>query len=299
MKPDFIGIGFQKSGTSWLFNQLRSHPEFWLPYRKEFHYFDRNIKYPSPNFFAQKHFIPRLFNAHFRKLLRRDVVNPLKNKDYDRALWSLKFYCYTINDKWYLSQFNKTEKLTGEYTPSYSILDIEDIQKIYKLLPNVKLITLIRDPIERAWSAYRFYNHGKPIDFESCIAFFDSPLQESRNSYSQSLSNYKSIFPKNHLFLGFYDALVEQPKTLINGVVKFIGAKSDLLNKKKLYTRINKSPEQEMPIEIYNHLKHKYFIEIKTLSESFSGYCNRWYLNHYSTETQSNSMNPNPAYIIL
>lgn len=299
MKPDFLGIGFQKSGTSWLFNQLRSHPEFWLPYRKEFHYFDRNIKYPSPNFFAQKHFIPRLFNEHFRKLLRRDVVNPLKNKNYRRALWSIKFYCSTISDEWYLSQFNKTHKLTGEYTPSYSILDIEDIQKIYKLLPHVKLIALLRDPIERAWSAYRFYNRGQPIDFVYCIAFFNSPLQESRNSYSQSLSNYKSIFPKNHLFLGFYDAIVEQPKTLIDGVVNFIGAEIDLINEESIDKKINASPKQLMPEDIYSYLKQKYFSEIATLSEAYGGYCNQWFLKHYSTETQATSSKTYPAYIIL
>jgi hypothetical protein len=299
MKPDFLGIGFQKSGTTWLFSQLRSHPEFCVPYRKEFHYFDRNPKYPSPNFIANKFFLLRMFNPDFRKHLKRDIFLPLKHKDFSKTNWALNFYLRTINDNWYLSQFNKTQKLTGEFTPSYSILGIEDIQKIYKLLPNVKLIALLRDPIDRAWSAYRFYNKGNALTINHAISFFESPLQESRNSYSQSIQNYQSVFPPESLFLGFYDSITEQPETLINGVVKFIGAKSDLLNKKKLYNRINKSPEQEMPIEIYNYLKDKYFLEIKALSESFGGYCNRWYLNHYSSENQLHTIAPNPAYLIL
>src|SRR5438270_8769299 len=39
--PDFCCIGAQKAGTGWLYEQLRSHPDFWMPPMKELHYFDR------------------------------------------------------------------------------------------------------------------------------------------------------------------------------------------------------------------------------------------------------------------
>src|SRR6185295_12624998 len=39
--PDFLCIGAQKAGTGWLYEQLRSHPGFWMPPMKELHYFDR------------------------------------------------------------------------------------------------------------------------------------------------------------------------------------------------------------------------------------------------------------------
>jgi len=39
--PDFCCIGAQKAGTGWLYEQLRSHPDFWMPPLKELHYFDR------------------------------------------------------------------------------------------------------------------------------------------------------------------------------------------------------------------------------------------------------------------
>ena len=38
--PDFLGVGMQKAGTSWLYEQLRNHPDAWLPKRKELHFFD-------------------------------------------------------------------------------------------------------------------------------------------------------------------------------------------------------------------------------------------------------------------
>ncbi|MBP8646382.1 MAG: sulfotransferase [Syntrophobacteraceae bacterium] len=40
--PNFLGIGAQRAGTTWLHAQLRSHPAIYLPpRRKELHFFDR------------------------------------------------------------------------------------------------------------------------------------------------------------------------------------------------------------------------------------------------------------------
>ena len=41
MYPDFIGIGAQKGGTSWLHTNLEKHPQIWLPPMKELHYLDQ------------------------------------------------------------------------------------------------------------------------------------------------------------------------------------------------------------------------------------------------------------------
>lgn len=38
--PDFIGIGAPKAGTTWLYYQLKDHPDLWLPPVKELHYFN-------------------------------------------------------------------------------------------------------------------------------------------------------------------------------------------------------------------------------------------------------------------
>ncbi len=41
--PDFLVIGAQKAGTTWLHHNLRLHPQIWMP-EGEVHYFDRKIK---------------------------------------------------------------------------------------------------------------------------------------------------------------------------------------------------------------------------------------------------------------
>jgi hypothetical protein len=40
--PDFICVGAQKSGTTWLYAQLRQHPDICMPTHKELHYFDKH-----------------------------------------------------------------------------------------------------------------------------------------------------------------------------------------------------------------------------------------------------------------
>src|SRR5438477_9875293 len=49
-RPDFLCVGVHKSGTTWLYQQLDSHPDFWMPPMKELHYFDQlsRVQYSIP-----------------------------------------------------------------------------------------------------------------------------------------------------------------------------------------------------------------------------------------------------------
>src|SRR5690349_5974595 len=40
-QPDFLCVGVHKGGTTWLYQQLDSHPDFWMPPLKELHYLDQ------------------------------------------------------------------------------------------------------------------------------------------------------------------------------------------------------------------------------------------------------------------
>ena len=101
--PNFLGIGAQKAGTTWLYKNLRKHPQLYLPETKEIHYFD----------------------WYFYK--------------------SIKWYCK------YFKSAKKTQ-ITGEINPCYSVLSERKIKLIHKINPKLKIILLLRNPIERAWS---------------------------------------------------------------------------------------------------------------------------------------------------
>jgi len=50
--PDFVGIGAQKAGTTWLGHNLQLHPEIWMPGIKELHYFNERINDPKDSIAA-------------------------------------------------------------------------------------------------------------------------------------------------------------------------------------------------------------------------------------------------------
>ena len=59
---DFIGVGVQKSGTAWLYSRLSELPEFSLTPEKEIHYFDRDVKYPSPDNLSESSLLKRMIS---------------------------------------------------------------------------------------------------------------------------------------------------------------------------------------------------------------------------------------------
>ena len=50
--PEFLGIGAQKSGTTWLYENLKKHPQLYLPKTKEIHFFDWHF-YKSIKWYCQ------------------------------------------------------------------------------------------------------------------------------------------------------------------------------------------------------------------------------------------------------
>ena len=50
--PHFLGIGAQKAGTTWLAENLRCHPEVFLPERKELHWLDHKFERPLSDWAA-------------------------------------------------------------------------------------------------------------------------------------------------------------------------------------------------------------------------------------------------------
>lgn len=107
MLPEFLCIGAPQSGTTWLYQNLKAHPEIFLPDRKELRQFEP-------------------INDHL----------------------NLKYH--------YSKRFTPGRgKVKGDMSPGYSVLAPERIRLIRKLMPEVRLIFIRRDPVERTWAALR------------------------------------------------------------------------------------------------------------------------------------------------
>ena len=287
---NFLGIGVQKSASTWLWHLLREHDAIWMPPRKELHYFDRSLLYPSPSFLASDKLKDRLNGHEAHNILFRQKVehelDALNDSDSEKIAWYKNYFLApTYNDAWYTSLFEQGDgKIKGEITPSYSILNIEDIQRIKALFPHVKIILILRNPIDRAWSQLRFYITRNVLtvhnDMNKIKAFIDSEMQETRGDYIQMFHNWSSVFPEKQIFIGFYDEIIESPKSFIAKISSFLNIdKEPLLNSSLLNQKFNVSVEVKMPEEIKSYLIEKYIIDIEKMVDMFDVYPRRWLEN--------------------
>ncbi len=279
---NFIGIGAQKSGTSWIYHRLLELDEFSLPYIKELHYFDRDPKYPSPIKISKSQLKNRIFEFTFINNALQEILSALYRRNWHKFLWMCNWHLSTYNDAWYLSLFNKLSGIRGEITPAYSILEEEDIKKMYALAPNAKIIFIIRNPIERAWSQFRFHLKNKnqennEISEKEIIRFMNHENQTLRSNYLKTLELYSNIFPKNNICVAFYDAIIEQPEELLAQIVNQLGGDiSKIQSECNIYSKTNTSKERQLPDSVKKHLIKKYRPLIEKLSKIFSGYPKVW-----------------------
>lgn len=136
-KPSFLIIGAQKAGTTSLYYYLSEHPCITLGHEKEIGFF-------SPELFENWPENPKHQILCNRK--REDFFDP---------------HFYPLQAAWYHSHFLLPHQLgrhriTYEATPEYLYYP-EVAERIYRYSPKMKLIVLLRDPVERAFSAWNMY----------------------------------------------------------------------------------------------------------------------------------------------
>ncbi|CDH46423.1 MAG: sulfotransferase [Candidatus Competibacteraceae bacterium] len=191
----FLGIGAQKAGTTWLYSQLRQHPQLAFPLTKEAHFW---------------------------------------NRPHD-----------AVGIQSYLEQFAAVP-ISGEITPAYAILPIEIIREIYACNPRLRLIYLIRNPIERAWSsALMALQRAEMTIDEASDAWFSDHFHSTgsvkRGDYQSCLQNWRTVFPDEQLLVLRFEQIVNEPETLLNRCFQHLGVSlydSELLQRQGCRERV-------------------------------------------------------------
>ncbi len=304
---DFIGVGAQKAGTTWLFERLSELPDFSMPIIKEFHYFDRNKTYLSPSRLTEAKLSKRMMKMAWWFSSIKHIGSKLREgkiRNWFDFLWIIKWFFSDYADGWYLSMFKGLNGISGEITPSYSMLAEEDITRMYKINPNLKLILLLRNPVDRAWSHYRHSiksidNFGlNSVNIAEIINFMDKEEQELRSDYLRTIENYSKVFPSKQLLIGFYDSIKANPKKLLLEIVTFLGSKeSNVEQYCNVSNKENVSLKMDMPDEVFIYLKKKYYALIKQLSEEYGGYCSQWLHDLYNEEANE-QIELKPTFIV-
>jgi len=183
-------------------------------------------------------------------------------------------------------------RVTGEITPDYGILIQERIRFIHSIIPNVRLILMIRNPIERAWSAARrvFSKQNnkfwEEIDEKEIYEFFlnqtdnyEGDYEPGLNygEYSRIIDNWLKEFPSDQLLVGFFDDISHQPESLLTQIFEFLRVPSKVnLEDYPLYSVFNKNPKIELPIKFKEYLEQLFNDEVELLFERYGDKVSGW-----------------------
>ncbi|AKH42542.1 hypothetical protein FHS61_000312 [Altererythrobacter atlanticus] len=135
---------------------------------------------------------------------------------------------YHRGDDWYLSQFSEEGigKVVGEKSNSY-MDEPEGAARIHRVLPDVKLIAQLRDPVERAYSHYcMFFRRGAVgPDIENYLDPSRSRNDRLLNigNYAAHLRNYIDLFGREKLLILFFEGVAADPEGQMSRVRTHLG----------------------------------------------------------------------------
>lgn len=206
--PNFLIIGEPRCGTTSLHDWLSMHPDIYMSPVKEPHYFS-SINFPK---------------------IERQILKTTRSK------------------RKYLSYFKNgaSRPLRGE-SSTYYLSDPEAPKKIKKVIPDAKMIVVLREPVDRAYSHYLLYSRRG--EQEKTFAEIVSENLKGRSNpvydlvelgrYYKHLKNYSRYFKEDQILVVFFDDLVKKPRFVVSQVLEFLGADLSVINKLNFETASN------------------------------------------------------------
>lgn len=181
----FTCIGAGKAGTTWLWSALRGHPDVFLPEIKELHYFSREA-FEDPS---------------------------IRNPNFDKPIsWYHRFF-----------QPAQPDQLCGDFSPSY-LFGSDAAERIAAYNAKMKIIVLLRDPVERTFSHYLFAQQRglfKNLSFEAALE--QLPFIADQSEYGRLLTPYFRLFPRQQICVLQFEQLKRDPAALLATVEEFLG----------------------------------------------------------------------------
>jgi hypothetical protein len=139
---------------------------------------------------------------------------------------------FNLGEKFYCDHFvdARKDQIIGEGSTCYSRWPQypNTAERIAKRLPNIRLIYLMRHPVERAYSHYGHIMQKRIIKKDGPIVSFETALSEEKeiidaSLYKMQIERYLSFFPKDQMLFLTFDEFKSSPETLLYRTQKFLG----------------------------------------------------------------------------
>lgn len=260
--PDFVCIGAQKAGTTWLYENLIKHPDVWMPPIKEIHYFNRVCLNES--------LLGEWSTPHPHGIKRYAMA--IKGFDYQMLRWLFRYYELGMEKDWYLSLFDEQYshgRTRGDITPAYSTLDERGVRYASQVLDkNLPVLFIMRNPVYRGWSAakmlLRYKNKSADeVSEEELLRLLDAPHIRLSGRYSETIALWKKYFNNVHILS--FDELCTSPELLLSKISRLLQI-DDVWDKSTINRRVwSDKAKLAMPEQVFDVLVKYYSSEIDSL----------------------------------
>jgi len=170
--------------------------------------------------------------------------------------------------------------VAGDITPGYARLDEAGVARVHTLLPEAKILYLLRNPVHRAWSQFCYMGpHQSHASDEALMArWFSRRAVDQNADYVRVLALWESYYLPQRVFVGFYDQLVEAPGELLLEVCHFLEIDdSPSVVPSTVKHRRNAGRSRDMPEYTARHLSERYYDRIVAAHQRFGNeYTARW-----------------------
>jgi hypothetical protein len=208
--PNFLIIGAAKSGTTAVWHSLKQHPEIYMSPTKHTRFFAFEVEEPS-----------------FQGPPPTMRGSAGKNQSVPYAITDIDAYHAMFDEA-------TTETAIGEASHSY-LYQEQAARRIRDYAPEMKLIAILRNPAERAFSHHRqmIRDGREPItDFVRALAEEEARLRDNWwpdfhyvqiGLYSDQLKRYLELFERDQLKVYLYEDLNSDPSGLSQDIFRFLG----------------------------------------------------------------------------
>lgn len=211
----FLGVGAQKSGTTWLSGYLASHPEVYMSALKEMHFWGNRTstaQWPTSAFEKR---LQRLQSGGSKSLSTFNHISALQ----DRLAMGGDIEQYAA----YFNERVEKQQAFGEISPAYCKLDEDELLLVRNHFPDIKIILLLRNPVDRLWSQIRFSEEADTLDEmeEKIDGAFQKTVYLERSDYVTTIRRLRSVFPHENIYFEFFEQLFQQKA--VDGICRFLG----------------------------------------------------------------------------
>jgi len=229
--PTFLIVGAVKAGTTSLHEYLMQHPEVYMsPVKETNHFSDEDMDFEH-------------FNIDYRQdvghNLDQYLSGPMDKKIHIAHVRTWEQYCTLFKNV-------KKEKAIGEVSNSYLYCP-STAQAIFSKLPNVKIVMVLRNPVDRLFSQYVMnLKLGKIIEQDLIKEIENdhsktfkgwgvSHLYTEVGMYFEQVKRYYDVFPREQIKVILFDDFKANASATISDLFQFLDVSDYQVDTEKRY----------------------------------------------------------------